>query len=603
MPVKPLNVFTYYDRQRFIQFSPQDAANWYIQGSETGKKKMAMYPCMGRKKIERNGINQLIFAGAPRAIFKSIDFMYVVVGSTVYQVSSTLSPVALQNADFNQDNGDVWFAYLPLIQGATVNAQIQAVYCMITDGIKCYIIDESANPPTMVTVTDPNTPPKPLYLAAFGNRFVVSSRNSTEFRLTQFNCYDTTTNGFNPATLFTVPGAGGSAVFAQESGIIRQMCVLHNQLYIFTDYSTGIWANIPSNVQTNFATTIFPWKKNTSYEWDYGINDPKSLDTDFGRMTFLGQNRNGLVSFMTSDGQMPTNISTQAINVLLQGSATNSLNAPFLEQDAVGFLYQYEDTVFYRVSSGAEQNADNELLNNSAASLEYNFDTQTWHRCIEVDGDRNLIRDHIYFQNMHIVTVINQRALYQMAGNIYTNDLINPDAITLQEPTAFITYPFRYELTTGIIAEDDYSEFTTDDIQVDFVWGEQTFIRYDGPTSSSVFIVSEESTTTDPVYLVAEDGVTFLVTEDSDNPVLNDETYNKLFKPHIELYISDDGGISFYSADVLEFSQLGVYSWRMRWYQGGTSRNRVYKLLCVSPSPIVILGATQNVRRVSGGAR
>ena len=70
----------------------------------------------------------------------------------------------------------------------------------------------------------------------------------------------------------------------------------------------------------------------------------------------------------------------------------------------------------------------------------------------------------------------------------------------------------------------------------------------------------------------------------------------------MELYFSDDGGVSFNATDNLEFSQLGIYSWRMRWYQCGVSRNRVYKLICVSPAPVVILGAVQNVRRVSGGA-
>jgi hypothetical protein len=94
----------------------------------------------------------------------------------------------------------------------------------------------------------------------------------------------------------------------------------------------------------------------------------------------------------------------------------------------------------------------------------------------------------------------------------------------------------------------------------------------------------------------------FVIKEATNNPELDSQTYNKLFKPHIELYFSNDGGISYFPADVREFSQLGVYQWRMRWYQLGASRNRVYKLICVSPAPIVILGGVMNKRRVSGGA-
>jgi hypothetical protein len=63
-------------------------------------------------------------------------------------------------------------------------------------------------------------------------------------------------------------------------------------------------------------------------------------------------------------------------------------------------------------------------------------------------------------------------------------------------------------------------------------------------------------------------------------------------------------GATFYatSMDVLQFSQLGQYSYRMRWYQGGASRNRVYKLVAVSAAPIVVLGGVMDVRRSSGGA-
>ncbi len=101
---------------------------------------------------------------------------------------------------------------------------------------------------------------------------------------------------------------------------------------------------------------------------------------------------------------------------------------------------------------------------------------------------------------------------------------------------------------------------------------------------------------------MAEDGVTFVIAENGNTPELDESTYNALFKPHIELFVSDDGGVTFYTVDNLEFSQLGVYSWRMRWYQCGLSRNRVYNLVCVSPAPIIVLGAIHETDVVSGGA-
>jgi hypothetical protein len=94
----------------------------------------------------------------------------------------------------------------------------------------------------------------------------------------------------------------------------------------------------------------------------------------------------------------------------------------------------------------------------------------------------------------------------------------------------------------------------------------------------------------------------FLIKEGSNTPTFDDNHYDTLFKPYIELYYSDDGGETFLPADVREFSPLGEYRWRMRWYELSVSRNRCYKLVAVSSAPIVILGGVRNTRRVSGGA-
>lgn len=594
MSIKPLEINTYYDVQRFKQFSPQNSANWVLYSAPSGKKKVASYPAMGRRHIRLLNQNRLIFSEEPREIFRSIDFVYFIVGATVYRMDKFYNLLVLPNVDFIRPAGIVNFAYLPVIQiPASPALPYQRVFCMLTDGVHIYVIDETAA--TMVTVTDSNAPVNPNAVAAFGNRFVVSSRNSTEFRLTQINLGGV----FDPATCFTVDG---KAVFAQEEGIIQAFGVLHAKLYMFTDFTTGIWSNLPSVIPGITVSTAFPWKKSASYDWDYGIADPKSLDIDFGRMVWLAKNKNGLINFMVSSDQLPQPISTQAINVLLQNSSNPDQVSPFLADSADGFLYQYEDTIFYRVSARTTEDIGDVSILTSANCIEFNFDTQTWHRAIELDGRRNLIQKHVFFNNIHLVTVDGQNTVYEMAGNIYFNELRNPEVLDAQSPLAFLAYPFRYEAITKIISEDDYSEFITDYVEIDFVWGDDSFIRWDGPYGNTVFIIQEGSTTANPIFLVTENGLKYLVQEGTDTPFLDSQTYNAFFKPHIELYVSDDGGISFYSADVREFSQLGVYQWRMRWYQLGPSRNRVYKLVAVSPSPIVILGAVQNVRRSSGGA-
>jgi hypothetical protein len=596
MPIKPLIMSDSYDEQRFLQFSPASCSNWYAVESASGKQKKALYPVLGRKHLTASSTspnipNPFVYVNQPTKIFKSIDYVYVVVDNVIYQIDSNFVQRRISQ-NFFWNGEDLNFAFLPVVQGSrtTPSSQTQAVFCMFCTGERIYVYHESAN--SFTEVDDPLKPNFPLYVAAFGNRFVVSSRNSTQFQLTQVNMG----GNYNKTNVFTI---AGKAVFAQESGIIRQMAVLHQQLYMFTDYTTGIWSNTPSVFVASDATSTFPWKKNTSYDFDYGIADPHSLDVDFGMMVWLGQNRNGLVTFLSSNGQSPNPISSQAINVLIQRIANAAATQSLLNLDTSGFLYQYEDTVFYRASVGPYSDVstlDNDSL---AKCIEYNFNTQTWHLCTELNGQRSLVEDHVFFNNKHIVTALGQTCLYDFSGNYYFNE-----TQTEEDPYTWVAYPMRYENVTPIISEPDYSEFITDYIQIDFVFGEQSFIHADSNYENTVFLIAERGMNGEPVYLVSENGE-FLIKDGTNTPTLadlNSPTYSDLFKPHIELYWSDDGGVSFNSADVLEFSQLGVYQWRMRWNQAGASRNRVYKLICVSPSPIVILGAVQDVRRASGGA-
>ncbi len=585
--IEQLPIFCYYDKQRFTQFGSMDCANWYGIQVESGKKKQALYPAMGRQHISFLNQNRLVFNSQPRAIYKSFNFVYVFVGTSVYQFDRFYNqktlPISINSA------GPIWFATLAV---GTV------VYNMMTDGDNIFVITENGSTVTAEVVTDPLAPGgattggKPLYVAAFGNRFVVSKANTPEFYLTTINLSGTAN------TYFTVNGA---ALNGQASGIIGQFGVLHNQLYILCDYVTDVWANIITQLTVGGITREFPWKQNSSYNFDFGIADPNSLSIDFGMMCWLARNANGLVSFMMSNGQTPQDISSQAINVLLENSThPESLN-PFLNDEVNGFLYQYENTIFYRVAAGKFVNFGDLDIIDKANCIEYNFEIEEWSRCIEVNGERNRIQKHVYFNNLHLVIVQDDPAIYQMAGNIYHNELRNEAQPDSQAADAFLRYPMRYELVTQQIFQPDYSEFIDDYVEIDFVFGNKTFYKSFAPFDNTTFIIAENSLPDSPIYMLSEDDK-FIITEDSNTPSFDDNHYNALFKPHIELYYSDDGGETFTYRDVLEFSQLGQYRWRMRWYQLGVSRNRCYKLVCVSSAPIVILGGVRSTRRSSGGA-
>lgn len=584
MPIEELPIFCYFDRQRFTQFGSMDCANWYGIQVESGKKKQGMYPAMGRQHVRFLNQNRLIFNAQPRAHFRSDNYLYVVDGTSVYVFDSfynrqTLSiSVALGNP--------IWFATLPV---GTLT------YNMMTDGINIFLITESGSSVLAARVADPNKPINPRYVAAFGNRFVVSQADTPNFFLTNTDVDGGASGCFSSG----IPAAG---TFARASGIINQFAVLHNQLYIMCNFVTDVWANIITQLTVGNVTREFPWKLNSSYNFDYGIADPYSLSIDFGRMTWLAKNKSGLVSFMTTSGQSPDDISSQAVNVLLEGSSTPDTLNPFLTTQVNGFLYQYENTIFYRASAGRYLGVGSLDIDDKAHAIEYNFSTGTWGRVIELNGERNRIQRHVYFNNQHLVSVQDDPALYQMAGDIYHNELRNPEQEDPQADDAFLKYPMRYELVTRQIISPAYAEFADYYVQIDFVFGNRTFFKSLAPFANTVFLISEDpNPEASPVYLVSENG-DFLIAEGSNTPTFDDNHYNDLFKPHIELYYSDDGGMTFVPVDVREFSPLGEYRWLMRWDELSSSRNRCYKLVCVSSAPIVILGGVRSTRIISGGA-
>jgi len=582
-----------YGQQRYKQFNPSDTANFYLVTDQNGKRGRAMYPTLGRRHVQFLMQNKLIFSIEPRGMFRSVNYWYAVDGNTIYRIDQFFNKVAISGGLVVSQSGFIDCDYL--VVGSIT-------FVGFTDGLKMYVYREDTG--SFTVVTDANGPSLPKYIATFGNRFVVSQSLSSQFFLTEVNLGG---GAYDPATVFTI---AGNSVFASENGIIGQLGVLHNTLYILCDFTTGVWSNIPSNiVASDGTTTTFPWKKNTTYDFDYGIAFPETLSISFGLMTWVAQSREGLLQVVSTSGQPPQPISDKAIDVLFQ-ARTNAINVdPSLASNMLGFLYEYENTIFYRLTSGVY--SDTQLLDQitpTAFSLEFIFEEEEWHRVIELNGERNRVQRHVFFGNRHLVSVFEDNTVYEMSGRFTTNEITNPNSTTVLD--AYTAEPFRYERVTKIITiadvEDNatgYAEFITDYVEIDFAWGISTTVRSPGPFENTKFIVAEEKAADgSPIFMVAEDNQTFIVVENSNIPTINAMTYWNFFKPHIELYYSNNGGVSYYPADVLQFSDAGFYEWRMRWYELGTSRNRVYKLIIVSPAPIVVLGATHMVRRSSGGA-
>ena len=184
----PLPIIGPFNVQRFRQFGPEDAANWCLVKGEQTKREYCMYPTLGRAHIQSSGINEMIFSAEPRGLFKSIDYAYIVVGSVIWQIDENYDLVNISGVQLQTDGGNVFFTYL------VVNS---IVFACFVDTQKIYVYVESGpQAGQFFVVTDLKAPgnstvngvvTKPGYIAAFGNRIVVSVANSSQFFLSQIN--------------------------------------------------------------------------------------------------------------------------------------------------------------------------------------------------------------------------------------------------------------------------------------------------------------------------------------------------------------------------------------------------------------------------------
>jgi len=605
MPVVDLPIITYFDTARFKQFNPTDAVNWTLNQSELGKKKVAMYPEMGRRHVRYLNENKLVFGAEPRNEVKTINYSYYVVANSIIRVDNNFNETVITiPVELTTQAGDIFFDFI-------VNGSI--VYACFADGQHLYIYREDTQEFGIATTTHIN----PLYIKVFGSRLLLGSPTSAAFFLSQILLGDPT-QPFNTFLANVMVNTGSVPnVFAQEVDLIRQFAVKDNTLYIFTAFSIGIWSDTPSAVTDDTGTTTtFPFKKNSSAQCNVGLADnaANTVDTSFDYIAWLGQYKNGLVQPMRMKGNTPEVMQGEAMDVLLQRLTNRQKLSPNNTIIYDGFLYEYENRIFYRLSGGLFDPTGFLDKITDSFSTQFNFRLEKWSRCAELNGGRSRIRKHLYFANRHLVTVLGDGTVYDMAGQYYVNERRNPAQANAQAIDAYIVEPFRQEAVTPLINVDHFepddvtnSEFETQYVEIDFVFGE-SFINYsDEPFENTTFIIAEnEGADSKPIYIIAENSVegepVFIITEDGNFPTTESPTYNTLFKPHIELYWSDDGGITFASADVREFSVQGQYQWRMRWYELGTSRNRCYKLVCVSPVPIVVLGGWMSGHRISGGA-
>lgn len=91
---------------------------------------------MGRRHVNYLNQNRLVFNTEPRDEFTTINYLYVIEGTQVFQYDSSFNQILIGSIELT---GELWFAYLPV--GTSV-------YALLTNGVSIYIINETPGMPT-----------------------------------------------------------------------------------------------------------------------------------------------------------------------------------------------------------------------------------------------------------------------------------------------------------------------------------------------------------------------------------------------------------------------------------------------------------------------
>lgn len=155
----------------------------------------------------------------------------------------------------------------------------------------------------------------------------------------------------------------------------------------------------------NAGLSPFPYAKDITQAFPYGLLSPWALAEGFGLMVWLGGNDKSDPVFLMSDGGEPTPISTPGID-----DAIDKLTKP---DDCECFIYQKAGHIFFQA---------NFITDN--LSLLYDFMSKKWWHVTDKNFDSHPIKQVSILKEKNKVLAISYESgdIYEFDINIYTDD-------------------------------------------------------------------------------------------------------------------------------------------------------------------------------------
>lgn len=324
-----------------------------------------LVPFAGHKKI-----NTLNLGQQGRGIYTSTKFqhMILVVDNGVYIVTNDLQILKVNTIDTY--SGDVFIAENNGDEIAICDKQDVYIFNYRNDTFQKINIDTNVVP-GYITFQDtyfivPDTFSGKWRLSANNDGTTWPTENIAEFQ----------TKADKAVATLRMPGRGGT-------------------LLVFGSTVTEVW--------TDVGAQIFPYKRNTSYNIDYGCLNPATIASLQDFVVWLGANETSGPSIMYSNGGNIEQLSTDGINFLLD-SLTNAANS-------YGFLFRQDGHLIYQITF-----PDDNL------TLIYDFETKQFFHLCDERFSNHVAKRVVYFNNSHYFVSLNDGNLYELNSKYDTFD-------------------------------------------------------------------------------------------------------------------------------------------------------------------------------------
>lgn len=253
----------------------------------------------------------------------------------------------------------------------------------ICDGTSVYIFTYATNAFAKVTDTDLPSAGTLTYIDGY---FVISKNDSGSFYISAINdgtswaALDFATAESSPDELIRVKNALG-------------------QLWLFGSKTTEIW--------NNTGASAFPFERISGGKMEVGIVAPHTAIAVDNSICWAGQDNIGFGIVYRANGLVPSRISTNAIELILQQASTPS--------ELRAHTYQQDGHTFYVITGGG--------LN---TTLVYDISTQLWHERAYLNSsgifEQHLGATGMYAFGLQLVGSRVNGKIYTMSLDVYSDD-------------------------------------------------------------------------------------------------------------------------------------------------------------------------------------